>query len=263
MTKVKIKDARQQNYFIISNWVVDKEELSIYEKMIYIVLCRYADNQTSDCYPSLKTIAKKSDITKPTAIKYINKLIDKGYIKKTKRKKDDGGDYSNVYTIYNITPVKEINTPSKRDWQGGVKELNTKKTKKKKTKKKKESVPYQKIIKDLNKVAWRNFKSSTKSYQKLIKARRNEWYRLEDFKKIHRHQQKEWDWTKFEQYLVPSTLYRPSKFPKYIASANYEEKKKKKSASKKKKKKYVAKKEKKNTVTREEAKKLLNTNKNK
>jgi len=59
--------------------------MSIYEKMIYITLCRYADNNNSDCYPSLKTIAKKASMSKPTVGKYLDKLIDKGYVDKNKR----------------------------------------------------------------------------------------------------------------------------------------------------------------------------------
>lgn len=128
----------------------------------------------------------------------------------------------------------------------------------------KEQIPYKKIIKHFNKTADRSFNYKTQTYRDKIKARRNEWYKLDDFLEVHKYLYDEWTGTKYEKYLRPSTIYRKSKFPKYVDDYKYEKKKKEKTSSqkRKKKKKSLAKKEKKNTVSREQAKNILNSKTN-
>jgi uncharacterized phage protein (TIGR02220 family) len=51
----------------------------------------------------------------------------------------------------------------------------------------------------------------------LIKARMNDGFTEEDFKHVHLVKTKEWlDDDKMRMYLIPETLYRPTKFPRYI-----------------------------------------------
>lgn len=72
------------------------------------------------------------------------------------------------------------------------------------------------IIEDLNLVLGKNYKTTTKPYRDAISARLNEGYTEDDFKHVHRCMFKLWKGTDQEQYLTPDTLYRPSKFPKYV-----------------------------------------------
>lgn len=56
-----LKDSRKKDWFWVENELIDDIELTIYEKMVYIVLIRYSDNESS-CFPSRATISKKLDV---------------------------------------------------------------------------------------------------------------------------------------------------------------------------------------------------------
>jgi uncharacterized phage protein (TIGR02220 family) len=92
-----------------------------------------------------------------------------------------------------------------------VKELN------KKDKKKDISPLIKEIIDDLNEVCGKRFSHTTDETVKFINGRLSEGKTLDDFKRVHRIQAHEWkDNPEFNQYLRPSTLYRPGKFESYL-----------------------------------------------
>ena len=82
----------------ITNTIIQNIELSIYEKIIYIVLCSHA-NQNRDCFPSYKTIAKESGCSERKAITVMKTLEEKGYVKVKHRKLSNGSNRSNVYEM--------------------------------------------------------------------------------------------------------------------------------------------------------------------
>lgn len=80
-------------------------------------------------------------------------------------------------------------------------------------------IPFQEIIDDLNQKAnpGRPYKASSKITKGMIRARWREGARLEDFKHVHTVKCDDWlTDPKMRQYLNPDTLYRPSKFEKYL-----------------------------------------------
>lgn len=88
-----------------------------------------------------------------------------------------------------------------------------------------ETIPYEEIIEDLNLKAGTNYKHTSRASRDLIKARWNEGWRIEDFKKVHSHQVAKWKGdTKMSEYLRPVTLYRASKFESYLNSTGPKEK---------------------------------------
>jgi DNA-binding transcriptional regulator YhcF (GntR family) len=100
---IQIKDRRKFSYTRIENSVIDNIE--IFDKndlLCYMVLCRFADNETSECFPSYKTIADKMRVSVKTAINAIKSLESKGIIHIENRKDSKGGDTSNLYTILNF-----------------------------------------------------------------------------------------------------------------------------------------------------------------
>lgn len=81
----------------------------------------------------------------------------------------------------------------------------------------KPEIPYAEIIEDLNKKTGKCFKPKSEANRKLIKARWNEGYTLEDFKKVHSNQCSHWARdAKMRVYLRPETLYRPAHFESYL-----------------------------------------------
>lgn len=71
------------------------------------------------------------------------------------------------------------------------------------------------VINYLNTKAGTNFRRDTKSTVRSIKARLNEHYTLEDFKKVIDIKCKEWLGTDMQKYLRPETLFG-SKFESYL-----------------------------------------------
>lgn len=78
------------------------------------------------------------------------------------------------------------------------------------------SIPYQEIVEYLNKQTGKKFKYKSKATQRLIKARWNEGFKLDDFKKVIDN--KCLDWLrdeKMSEYLRPATLFG-TKFESYL-----------------------------------------------
>ena len=77
--------------------------------------------------------------------------------------------------------------------------------------------PYKTIIKYLNNKVNKRFSYKSESNRKLIKARFNEGYKLDDFIKVIDIKTNEWiNDDKMKSYLQPSTLFRGSNFDKYL-----------------------------------------------
>lgn len=72
------------------------------------------------------------------------------------------------------------------------------------------------IITYLNKKTGKDFRHSTKATVRLIEARLNDGYTVEDFKKVIDNKVTEWKGTEQEQYLRPETLFAPSHFESYL-----------------------------------------------
>ena len=70
-----------------------------YQKMIYICLQKFI-NSDKQAFPSIKTLAKMSKISETKVKKTLNELIEIGVLKKELRYRDDGGNTSNLYTLY-------------------------------------------------------------------------------------------------------------------------------------------------------------------
>lgn len=137
-----LKDARKKEWFWLENDLVDREDLGIYEKMIYIVLARYSDNE-SCCFPSYKTIALKCGCSKRQAKSVVKILENKGLIKKENRIKSNSNEKeSNIYFVLTAKlggeydaqqVVNMMHNPSAPHAQQVVHEVPSKKTYNKKT----------------------------------------------------------------------------------------------------------------------------------
>ena len=82
---------------------------------------------------------------------------------------------------------------------------------------KSDAASYKTIIEYLNKKVNKKFSYKSVSNRKLIKARFNEGYKLDDFIKVIDIKTNEWiNDEKMKSYLQPSTLFRGSNFDKYL-----------------------------------------------
>ncbi|MEW4151215.1 conserved phage C-terminal domain-containing protein [Bacillus thuringiensis] len=84
------------------------------------------------------------------------------------------------------------------------------------------SIPYQEILDYLNEKADKNFNPKAESHKKLIRARWNEGYTVENFKTVINNKVSQWlgkfdkEGKPLEQYLRPSTLFSLSHFDNYL-----------------------------------------------
>ncbi len=82
---------------------------------------------------------------------------------------------------------------------------------------KKEKIPYKKIIEHLNNKTGKKYSYKASGNQRLIKARYNEDYKLEDFIKVIDVKVDEWlNNSEMNMYLRPETLFKSSNFDKYL-----------------------------------------------
>lgn len=72
--------------------------LSAYAMLVRLYLARCA-NKDGWAWPSLNTIAKDCNISRPTAIKAIQELETKGWISKKLRRFEEGNFASSVYQL--------------------------------------------------------------------------------------------------------------------------------------------------------------------
>ncbi|MFB3194866.1 conserved phage C-terminal domain-containing protein [Staphylococcus pseudintermedius] len=75
--------------------------------------------------------------------------------------------------------------------------------------------PYREVINYLNKQTGKQYKSTTKKNQTVIRARTDEGFTLDDFKKVIDNKVAEWKGTDMEKYLRPETLFG-TKFEGYL-----------------------------------------------
>jgi uncharacterized phage protein (TIGR02220 family) len=194
------------------------KELSMQEKL-FLVEIKSLDNEKG-CYATNKYFAEFFQLSKGRVSQVIKSLIEKEYITVTYERK--GKEIKK--RILKIKQVfRKLNQGGKNP-KGGYLEndkenntminniINNKET----LSCEQDIVPFKEIIEDLNLITKSNYKYNTKKTKDLIKARFNEGFKLEDFKKVHRVKASQWmNVNKMEPYLRPITLYG-TKFESYL-----------------------------------------------
>jgi len=127
MSKDNLRDGRVKNWFYLENDLLDREDLTIYEKTVYIVIARYVNGENK-AFPSYETIAKKGSMAKVQAMRVVKSLTKKGLLKKeSRRNKDNKGSTSNLYTLLN-PKTKNKNNNGKNEgvsdrYPGGIPQI--------------------------------------------------------------------------------------------------------------------------------------------
>jgi len=102
-----MKDNRKFNWFTVENSLIDREDITPMEMLMYVVLARYANNNEK-CFPGLDLISKKTGIKdKRTITKHLKSLSEKGFITIQKRP-----GKSNLYYLNNVEEVVTKNVPT-------------------------------------------------------------------------------------------------------------------------------------------------------
>ena len=72
--------AGSTDFFMVPNSVIDEAGLSAHEKAVFAVLARHRNKSTNECFPGLAKIMRLTPASKPTVIKAIRSLLEKGLI---------------------------------------------------------------------------------------------------------------------------------------------------------------------------------------
>lgn len=75
-------------------------------QVAWLALCSYADDE-GHCWPSVNTMSGLTGIGERTLKRGIEELIEKKFVTKEQRKKEDGSFSSNYYTLYEFVPSKK------------------------------------------------------------------------------------------------------------------------------------------------------------
>jgi hypothetical protein len=97
----QVNDKRQWYYTKVDNSVIDNTDLSVYDKMTYIALCRFADHNTKDCYPGHQKLAETIGASKQTVIRSLKKLEDMKLIE-IQRRTEGKQKLTNIYNILGV-----------------------------------------------------------------------------------------------------------------------------------------------------------------
>lgn len=181
--------------------------------------------QTSDTLESMTTLSRyKQD-------RCIEDLEKAGILKKDVRGMPAKRYFKLDYKVLSNKIANNLQTSVKNNYKLDCeklttnKELNKELNNKEHTKEiveqssqsdKSDDIPYKEIVDYLNEKADRQFRHTTNKTKRLIKARVNEGFELEDFKKVIDVKVAEWkDNVKMNKYLKPDTLFSP-KFEGYL-----------------------------------------------
>lgn len=221
---------KENGYTPIANEIMDalcRTRISGEERQVLDVIFRktYGWNKKNDRI-SLSQFAELTGLPKRSIIRGINKLQDKNIISVVKNVNKPAhlyefnkhykqwGPFTKKTPFTKLTP--RVHQTVNKQQKPFTKKRTTKALKTKDTTKDKSIIPFQEIIDDLNEVLGTRYSTNTASTKKLITARWNEGFRLDDFKRVHRTMHTWWSEDgEMSQYLRPQTLYT-GKFDSYL-----------------------------------------------
>lgn len=125
-----MKTARiKKGYGMVQRDIMISPNVSVYSKAVYALLVSYAGDNTT-CYPSINTMCKNLQLSKPTIIKSITELKKENLVvvQKTLTKKGDYGNniYEPLFLIEEGGVVNDIDYGGQLDLLGVVKEVDPK-----------------------------------------------------------------------------------------------------------------------------------------
>lgn len=116
MARKKIRGATDQRKFtLVYNDFLESNLLNYYEKLIFIILKKYADNNTMKAFPSLNKLHKVTGISLSQVRRSINHMKKLGVINVEHRNSEIKGHQSNIYTLYDYAEIWSVNTDSSEE----------------------------------------------------------------------------------------------------------------------------------------------------
>lgn len=105
---MQIKTTRRKKlpFTQVDDIVLENKKISGYAKMVFVILCKFANNDTQECFPSFQTLSDETGFSKNTVLKGMNELIEVGFVEKKAQYTINGKQKSNLYIITTeYTPI--------------------------------------------------------------------------------------------------------------------------------------------------------------
>lgn len=243
MTKFKVN--KTKNYTVMSNTHLKERKMTLKAKGLLSLMLSLPEKWDYSI-KGLVSLSKDNETSVTSALKELKNM---GYlkIKKLMPNETKTGRIEYIYDIYEEPFVQkqdpEILGVEKQgveilgleflglENQGqlntnklSTKELNTNKLNTKDSPVSKQDIPYKEIIEYLNLKTGKHYRVSSNKTKSLIKARFNEHYTLEDFKRVIDNKCREWlKNEKMNVFLRPETLFS-NKFEGYLNQNEIEDK---------------------------------------
>lgn len=205
------------NYITILDFMVTDLKLKGNELIIFALIYGFSQDDSSNFCGSLTYIQNRTGLSRPTVVDILEKLVKKELILKTTEFRNNLKTI--IYKTSKETLLGVVKFPSNTSKETLPPILyNTKDIKKDIYSDVDEDIKNKvtEIIKYLNSKTNKHFRVEAKSNRKPIEARLKEGFTVKDF--IHVIDVKTQDWlhTDMNEYLCPETLFRSSKFEKYL-----------------------------------------------
>lgn len=201
---------KDDNYYQISGWMLNRLGLKGVALSVYAIIYGFTQDGDTEFSGSRQYLADFTGTTRPTIDKALKELIEKGYISK-KIVTINNVNFNKYKVILPIIQgVKKLDRGCKETLQGYKETLHNNNIYNNSNN---NSIIY--IVDYLNEKAKTNYKTTTEKTKRLINARLNEKFTVEDFKTVIDNKVTEWKGTDFEKYLRPETLFG-TKFESYL-----------------------------------------------
>lgn len=164
-------------------------------------------NDKGYCWASNEYFAKLYGVSKKTISIWIGQLKDKGYISSQLIYKEGSKEIKDRYLRISGYPMEEkVGTPMEEKVIDNNTLLNNTFNNTLST-----------IVDYFNEICGTSYKTTTKTTAKLIKARTDEGFVVDDFKKVIITMYNKWrNDPKMKEYIRPSTLFNGDKFEGYL-----------------------------------------------
>ena len=209
-------------YAILTADVRYDERLKANEKLLYAEITALA-TKDGYCWASNTYFAKLYKVTNRSVSGWISNLENAGLIK-VEQIRNEEGLVTKRKIFINDTYGKNFPGGIEKNFQGVWKKtsssnntsINNTSLNKDIVLQDKTEYPYKEVIDYLNAELGTNYKHTTNKNKELIKARCNEGFKLEDFKKVIDIKKSEWkNDSRMSKYLRPATLFG-TKFESYL-----------------------------------------------
>lgn len=214
---------KTNDYTVMSNYHLRDRNLSLKAKGLLSLMLSLPEDWDYSINGLEKILKEGRDCIMTT----LQELEEYKYLRRDTYR-NNKGQYECTYNIYELPQLEENNAetqlgkPSRENRVGfsdsdNPTQINTNnKINKISTNKDNKENKIKEIVDYLNQKLGTKYRATTKSICSSINARLEENYTVEDFKTVIDKKYKEWKGTEFEKYLTPDTLFRPTKFEKYL-----------------------------------------------